>query len=83
MTISALVYMLAWEFLLTEWGNQGLWLALTLFMLMRSLTLCYYSWRIQHTGGFVPAGYLGNPTPQLKVHQALEPALEGHAHSPQ
>ncbi len=35
-------------------GNHGLWLALTGFMIARSLTLGYYSWRIERGGGFVP-----------------------------
>ena len=55
MVLSILVYLLLW-FVTEGLGNHGLWLALTGFMIARSLTLGYYSWWIERTGGFVPKG---------------------------
>jgi len=54
MIVSILVYLALWK-LTGEWANHGLWLAMMGFMLARSLTLGFYSWRIEKSGGFVPA----------------------------
>ena len=53
MVLSILAYLLIWV-VTEDWGNHGLWLSMMGFMVVRSLTLGYYSWRIEHAGGFVP-----------------------------
>lgn len=59
MVLSIGAYLAIW-FVTQSLGNHGLWLALTGFMIARSLTLGYYSWRIEHDGGFVPRGLPGS-----------------------
>ena len=54
MILSILVYLSLWYIVAEDFGNHGLWLALTGFMVTRGLTLGYYSWRIERAGGFVP-----------------------------
>lgn len=48
------VYLPAW-YLFHEIGNHGLWLAFTLFMAARGITLALVYRRIEARGGFVPA----------------------------
>ncbi|MCG8325744.1 MAG: MATE family efflux transporter [Thiotrichales bacterium] len=48
------IFLPAW-YLLQGLGNTGLWLALTLFMLSRSVSMTYMAWRIEKRGGFVQA----------------------------
>ncbi len=44
MLLSALVYFPTW-FVLKDWGNQALWMALLAFLLARGVTLgCYFVW---------------------------------------
>ena len=52
MVVSVLVYLALWYATL-DWGNHGLWMALTGFMLARSATLGFYCRRIGKSGGFV------------------------------
>ncbi|MOA38489.1 DNA-damage-inducible protein F [compost metagenome] len=49
----ALCLPLAWW--LQELGNAGLWLAFLTFMLMRSLILGAWAWRIARRGGWISA----------------------------
>jgi len=42
---------LAW--LLQGYGNHGLWLALLAFMLLRSLTLGAFAWRLTRAGAWL------------------------------
>ena len=58
MVLSIGAYLGIW-FVTGSLGNHGLWLALTGFMIARSLTLGYYSWRIERGGGFVPRSLPG------------------------
>jgi len=46
------VFLPSW-YLLQGMGNTGLWLALTLFMLSRSISMTYMAWRIEVLEGFV------------------------------
>lgn len=46
------VFLPAW-YLLQGMGNTGLWLALTLFMISRSISMTYMAWRIEVLDGFV------------------------------
>lgn len=59
MVLSIGVYLAIW-FVTGSLGNHGLWLALTGFMIARSLTLGYYSWQIERSGGFVPRNLLSS-----------------------
>ncbi len=47
------VFFPAW-YLLQGLGNNGLWLALTLFMVSRSVSMTFIAWRIELRQGFVP-----------------------------
>jgi len=51
----ALALSLPLGWLLRDFGNAGLWLAFLAFMLMRSLILGVFFWRIERRGGWVPA----------------------------
>lgn len=55
MVLSIGAYLAVW-FVTGSLGNHGLWLALTGFMIARSLMLGYYGWRIERGAGFVPRG---------------------------
>jgi len=46
MIISVIVFITSSHFLVNNFGNHGLWMALLLFMIMRSITLNYYFNRI-------------------------------------
>lgn len=59
MVLSIVVYLALW-YVTGGLGNHGLWLALTGFMIARSLTLGYYSWQIERGGGFVPRSLLSS-----------------------
>ncbi len=53
MLFSAICVFLPGWYLLQGLGNTGLWLALTLFMVSRSVSMTYIAWRIENKGGFV------------------------------
>jgi MATE family multidrug resistance protein len=46
MILSVIIFIIATHFLVDNFGNHGLWMALLLFMIMRSITLNYYFNRI-------------------------------------
>jgi MATE family multidrug resistance protein len=46
MILSVIIFIIATHFLVGNFGNHGLWMALLLFMIMRSITLNYYFNRI-------------------------------------
>jgi len=46
MIISVVLFILSSQFLVNNFGNHGLWLSLSFFMIMRSITLNYYFNRI-------------------------------------
>ena len=46
MILSVIIFIVASHFLVGNFGNHGLWMALLLFMIMRSITLNYYFNRI-------------------------------------
>ena len=46
MIISVIIFIISSHFLVNNFGNHGLWLALLLFMIMRSITLNYFFNRI-------------------------------------
>ena len=46
MIVSVLLFITSSHFLVTNFGNHGLWLALLFFMVIRSITLNYYFYRI-------------------------------------
>ena len=46
MILSVIIFIIASHFLVGNFGNHGLWMALLLFMIMRSITLNYYFNRI-------------------------------------
>lgn len=56
------VFLPAW-YVLQDSGNTGLWLALTLFMVSRSVSMTWMANRIERTEGFVKKENLGQ-TPQ-------------------
>jgi multidrug resistance protein, MATE family len=40
--VSVILFILSSEFLISIYGNHGLWLSLLFFMIMRSISLNYY-----------------------------------------
>ena len=46
MVIAVIIFITSSHFLVNNFGNHGLWIALLLFMVMRSITLNYYFNRI-------------------------------------
>ena len=46
MILSVLLFITSSQFLVSNFGNHGLWLSLLFFMIMRSITLNYYFYRI-------------------------------------
>ena len=46
MILSVIIFIISSHFLVNNFGNHGLWMALLLFMIMRSITLNYYFNRI-------------------------------------
>ena len=46
MIISVVLFILSSQFLVTNYGNHGLWLSLLFFMIIRSITLNYYFHKI-------------------------------------
>ena len=46
MIVSIVLFLLSSHFLVSNFGNHGLWLSLLFFMIMRSITLNYYFNRI-------------------------------------
>tara|TARA_B110000285_G_C14594836_1_gene367994 strand:- start:71 stop:550 length:480 start_codon:yes stop_codon:yes gene_type:complete len=46
MIISVVFFILSSQFLVINFGNHGLWLSLLFFMIVRSVTLNYYFYRI-------------------------------------
>ena len=46
MILSVLLFITSSHFLVSNFGNHGLWLSLLFFMIMRSITLNYYFYRI-------------------------------------
>ena len=46
MILSVIIFIITSHFLVNNFGNHGLWMALLLFMIIRSITLNYYFDRI-------------------------------------